>query len=127
VQENHPCGSKNNQVTVVFDGKADIDFPLTNIPKFLEIIFTKEESAEARIKRIVEKSHNPKRIIVVSDDKEIQFFIRAEGAKVLKSEDFLARGSLKVSSVLKEEDTKIELNSSQAAKITKELERIWLK
>lgn len=126
IEENMPCGSKNNSVTIVFDGRPDISFPSNKTSNFIAIIFTKGESADILIKKIVEEDPNPKRLVVVTDDKDIRFSIRSCGAKFLSTKDFILQGRPKVKISNKTDSTKMDLTEKQLNTITKELEKIWL-
>jgi len=46
-------------------------------------------SADAAIERLVNESSHPRRITVVSNDREVQRSARRRGAKVLRADDFL--------------------------------------
>lgn len=117
-----PQGSRKNKVTVVFDGKKDVFSPL--IRSEIKVVFTRNESADEWIKRFVEKTAQPKQCLVVSDDKEIKFFVRALGAKVISVNEFVDKVRKKIQPAKTEE---APLSSEKAREITKELERIWLK
>lgn len=125
ISEKKPCGSSNNKVTVVFDGNNDFISPsLDN--KIAEVIFTSNNTnADERIKKIVKESRNPKRIVVVSDDREIQFTIRSYGAQIMTVAEFIQKGnpSLKIP----QNPPKIELTYQEIAKINRELKQVWLK
>ena len=127
IQRARLAGSPKNLVIVVFDGfpKAQDTFQLNNEDFAIRVIFSREESADKRIEKLIEQSGNPKNIIVVSDDKEIVFFAKALGAKAKSVEDFLlppkraqeAKGNL----------LEAELSYSQMHRINEELRRLWLK
>jgi len=57
IKFNKLCGSKNNSVLIVFDGYPDVSYH--NSAEELEVIFSRDESADSRIKKIVEKAKNP--------------------------------------------------------------------
>lgn len=89
----------------------------------IKVIFSRNESADLRIKKIAELVANPKNLIVVSDDKEISFFIKSCGAKSISVEEFLgSKDKAGKLSVLSEE----ELTYSQMHKINEELKKLWL-
>ena len=46
-------------------------------------------SADAAIERLLQESTHPRRITVVSNDRQVQRAARRRGAKVLRSDDFL--------------------------------------
>lgn len=121
-----PQGSSNNHVTIVFDGK-EVGF-FSRAVSNIEIIFTRNESADEKIKKLVEKSKNPKNVVVVTNDREVQFAVRQLGARVKKVEDFLKKfiepkGAKREARQI---DDKIDLTPIDAAKITDELRKLWL-
>ena len=129
IEQTRPEGSRNNQITIVFDGKPGREGCRPSAT--VKVIFTEEISADEKIKRIVEFSNHKKQIVVVSDDKEIKFYVRSWGAKVLNVKDFLARmapsmkESMATSQKKEKEDTK-QISKTLEYQITSELEQIWL-
>ena len=119
------CGSPANKVVVVFDGYPDTD-SLEEFDSRIDVVFARDQTADERIKRIVENSVNPKNIKVVSDDKEIRFVVKSLGAIAVSIEDFLGRGKNSAPGG-QEEPLKPELTYSQIHKINQELKKIWLK
>ena len=118
-----PQGSVKNKVSIVFDGKSSITSPRHCVnAKFL---FTQDCSADEEIKRMVEEAPNPKQIVVVSDDRDIQLFIKAAGAKVMSVKDFLDKIKKKIRS--SQATPKFEISAKEASAITQELKTIWLK
>jgi predicted RNA-binding protein with PIN domain len=124
IKKKRLTGSAKNKVLIVFDGYSS-DFKERNIDEPFTVIFSFDESADEKIKKLVEASSNPKTIVVVSDDKEIRFFARASGARVLSIEEFT--GSVKKAADSNEKElVKPELNYTQIQKINQELKKIWL-
>ncbi|MDP2940310.1 MAG: NYN domain-containing protein [Candidatus Omnitrophota bacterium] len=122
IENYHPQGSFKNKVTIVFDGKKDINIKLcSSIP---EVIFTKGETADAYIKRIVEKVAFPKNVVVVTNDRELEFFVRRSGAKIMSVNEFLLKAKINKS---KDLEQTLELPSYVSDKITSELKQLWLK
>lgn len=129
-----PHGSTNNSITVVFDGKSGIYGDQSTV--CVKVIFTKDETADDKIKRLVENSKNRKNIVVVTNDKEIKFYVRNVGAEVISVKQFLSKAkktnsvSLKNGTVVKHEKSKLSnknISKSLEHKITSEFEKIWLK
>ncbi len=123
-----PQGSSNNAVTIVFDGQADVWGP--NPGGCVRVIFTEGESADDKIKRIVEQSPHKKNFVVVSNDKDIVLYARALGAKVLTVQAFMAHATTghrqhKGSQASAAEGKNI--SSTQADRINQELSKLWLK
>ena len=113
-----------SKITVVFDGYPKVS--AQNLEKTdINVVFSREETADARIKRMVETSKNPKNIVVVSDDREIKFFIKSIGARSIGVEEFI--NPEEKPQRKKEDLIKPELNFSQISKINQELKALWLK
>lgn len=125
IRVNRLCASPKNKITVVFDGHSDLASQISDKTD-ISIIFSKSETADERINRIVEKAANPREVVVVSDDKEIIFFAKSSGAKVLSVQEFINRGKNLINPQRKE-PLKLELSYSQMHKINQELRQIWLK
>jgi len=117
------CGSAKNKVTVVFDGyPRQENIEAENI----EVVFSGEKTADEKIKKLIESCHNPKIVIVVSDDREIKDFAKLHSVKAVGIEEFFIpkSKSLRMSA---RESLKPELSYSQIHKINQELKNIWLK
>jgi len=124
VKNRRPEKKSKNKITLVFDGYPKVS--AQNLEEAdIDIVFSREESADAWIKRIVEASKNPRNIAVVSDDREIRFFIKSVGASAVGVEEFI---NPKQNPQRKKEDLiKTQLNYSQVSKINQELKELWLK
>jgi predicted RNA-binding protein with PIN domain len=85
-----PQGSLRNSVTIVFDGRSGVISRLE--PSVVKTIFTPTgESADDRIKRMVAEAKNKKCLVVVTDDRDIQYTVRPLGAAVVSVGEFLSR------------------------------------
>ena len=115
------CGK--NQAIIVFDGYPPQG---ENIPDAdaIEVVFSRDQSADEKIKVIVERARNPKNIVVVSDDNEIRFIVKSLGAKVLGAREFIAPQH---SRAKRKEAPEAGLTYSQMEDINKELRSLWLK
>ena len=80
VQESRPQGSPRNSVTIVFDGREDVFF--LDSPSDVRVIFSKGESADDVIKRMVQESRSPRDIVLVTEDRELGYFCRSLGAAI---------------------------------------------
>jgi predicted RNA-binding protein with PIN domain len=118
------CGSSNNLIWVVFDGYPQEG--LKNLEKIrLRIVFSIRQSADEKIKRILELTDNPRNTIVVSDDKEVSYFARIMHAKAISVEEFIkGKAFLKGKGYNPDE---VKVNYTQMQRINKELKEIWLK
>lgn len=116
------CGK--NRATVVFDGYPPAQEAVHGDDE-IGVVFSKDHSADEKIKILVERARNPKNIVVVSDDNEVKFIAKALGAKVLGVEQFISQEQK--SRAKAKETAEIELTYSQMEAINKELRKIWLK
>ncbi|MFH0762798.1 MAG: NYN domain-containing protein [Candidatus Omnitrophota bacterium] len=123
INSNKLTGSPNNRVTIVFDGYPDSEFSREEF-QGVNIIFSRGQSADERIKAIVERSAGSKNIVVVSNDREIKFSVRALGARALAVEEFIGRKDRKR---ITPEPLKPEISHTQMYKINQELRKLWLK
>lgn len=121
-----PQGSIKNKVTIVFDGKSEVNLPAqqklekTNV----EIIFSQDETADEKIKRMVSRLPNPKQVVVVTDDKELGQGVRLCGVKVVPVKE-IARKKIHPPDE-KTFKTKTTLSEEESEKLTRELGEIWL-
>jgi predicted RNA-binding protein with PIN domain len=124
IEDKKLAGSAKNKVTIVFDGSTEV-LAQKSTHRY-EIIFTKNESADSKIKKLVSNAKNPKEIVVVSDDREIAFFIRAAGAKPLSVNEFMGKNeeTFKKDRI---EPVERKLTYTEMSKINEELKKIWLK
>jgi len=128
------CGKSNNKAMVVFDGYPDF-LEKAAYKTDIDVVFSREETADERIKKIIEASPVPKNIVMVSDDKEIVFFAKSMGAKAMAAEELISRapgarrykpGQRKENQEQKE-DLEPKISYSSMQKINQELRKIWLK
>lgn len=128
LKDKRPCGSSKNKISIVFDGKgncfADRELNTLERKGGIEVIFTCNENADNRIKKMVSESRTAKSIVVVSDDKEIKFFVRSYGATTLGVKQFIARSMTKEKPI--RDLAKIELSYQAIDRINQELSKIWL-
>ena len=124
LKEKRPQGSIKNKVTVVFDGHSDIFSPTENLKNYnIEIIFTRDEIADDKIKKLVKKSQNPRDIVVVTDDKDLRRSVSLLGAGVIYVKEFMKYKKKKDDNILTQSKTK--LPPEEQFKITEELKEIW--
>lgn len=128
LEAHRPQGSTRNRLIVVFDGREDVfgercDFSF-------EVVFTKGESADEKIKELVAASPAPKNIVVVSDDKGITSVVRRSGALIMSTSEFLNRKKQGVSfrsMRLSGDEPRGDLNIVEREAITQECKNVWLK
>lgn len=131
IERQAPQGSRHNKVTIVFDGRADV-FSWDRRESSVRVLFTSGESADDRIKAIVNEDGHPKTIVVISDDREIQSAVRQVGAQVMAVDAFAQKKkpSGQSKSRQKSKDDVLPTKSiplRTQAQINQELEDLWLK
>ncbi|MFH1092918.1 MAG: NYN domain-containing protein [Candidatus Omnitrophota bacterium] len=127
IERYRPQGSKRNEITIVFDGKAEVVG--YSMKTDIKIIFSRNESADDVIKRMIEKVSNPGQYVVVSDDKAVVFYCRSIGAKWIAVKDFIGNTGIKKTPQKKSSyipESK-ELSQDIADKITENLRKLWVK
>ena len=130
IEIHRPQGSLSNKVTIVFDGQSEIFGQIHS--GTVKIIFSRGKSADDCIKRMVADSKQKKNIVVVTNDRDIRFFVRAQGAQVVSVQDFIKK--MRADFLRKRsnpsspsgEDSK-QISKTLEFKITSELEEIWVK
>jgi predicted RNA-binding protein with PIN domain len=79
---------RKSRITLIYDGKGKIGSRETN--GSLEIEFTPEnQTADSRIKELIDESLSKTRLMVVSSDLNICHYARISGVKSISSEAFL--------------------------------------
>lgn len=128
IETSNPQGSLKNQVTVVYDGRPG----LCHAPRVssVRVVFSSNESADETIKRLVLEADYRKSIVVVTNDRDIRYFVRSLGAKILDAESFL--GKRTGTNREKAQSRKAGLENKQISralehKINSEFTDIWLK
>ncbi|MBN2484181.1 MAG: NYN domain-containing protein [Candidatus Omnitrophica bacterium] len=123
IKRKNLTGSRNNKVTIVFDGGPHYDEFLQE--KEFSIVFSMERSADDVIKEKIARAKNKKQIVVVSDDREILQCARTAGARIVRAGEFLTEKQKRI----EKEDGVVEKNISLSVQeeITEELRKIWLK
>jgi predicted RNA-binding protein with PIN domain len=132
IEQRRPQGSANNRVTIVFDGNIDVFGGMQS--STAKIIFSQNGSADDEIKKIVAQVKNAKDIVVVSDDRDIQYAVRALGAKVSRVRDFLNKGKTLGRNGLAQRDSGYGHSLDQGkyisqhdeSMITSEFSQLWL-
>ena len=126
IEKYKPQGSLNNRVTVVFDGRPGI--VNQRVSSLVKVIFSENESADDKIKKLVDFSKNPGLIVVVTNDRDIICYCRLLGASVKSVKEFLNVFWVHRKSASNDTgDEKVQLDSVIAKSITRQLENIWLK
>lgn len=132
IEVHQPQGSSQNSVTIVFDGQPGI-FGAVNT-SIVRVIFSEGESADDKIKNLVEQSHSKKNMVVVTDDRDIKFAVRPGGVRVMAVKEFwakmvpkkLQREFSRTISKIREREEEKSISKTLEHKITSEFEKIWL-
>jgi len=125
ILSNRLTGSAKNKVIVVFDGYPA---PITcKKGGDISVIFSRIISADEKIKRMVEESAGRGSIIVVTDDAEIKFAVRALGARVQAIAEFTGSKARRERPAAGKEQPKDLPTYTQMQRINEELRKLWLK
>jgi predicted RNA-binding protein with PIN domain len=133
IESQRPQGSIKNKVTVVFDGQPG--FARDDRKSFASVIFSCNETADDKIKHLVRGQKNRKSMVVVTNDRDIRYYVRSLGAKILKVEEFLVKASDADAGEKRQGNNKGRAGKESLKGITKTLEHkinlefkeIWLK
>lgn len=102
---------KKSKVSLHFDGFPEEKINVTGI----KIFYSAEQTADEKIKIDIEKSRNPRNIILVTSDTNVAEFGKVCSCKVIRSEDFSKL--LFTDSAKDEEKSRIdEINNQQEFK-----------
>ena len=126
IRLNRLTGSPKNTAVLVFDGYPA---PGQEIPEEEGLIwvYSRRIDADEKIKKLVEESGQPKNIIVVSDDRQIQLTARFLRAHACGVEEFICgKKNNKAAAIAKAGLDDIKLTYSQMQKINAELKKRWL-
>lgn len=84
---NHFKDSKN-KITIFFDG-FNFNHSFTNVSYNVSIKHAKNKTADETILITIEKSQNPRNLVVITTDLELQRKAKLWGCKVVSSEEFI--------------------------------------
>lgn len=123
---NKLTGSSKNTVVLVFDGYPAIDCEIPEEKGYIWI-YSRKIEADEKIKEIVEQAVQPRNIVVVSDDRQIQLTARLLHANICSVEEFICgkkNGKLSVGKEVNSDN--IELTYAVKQKINAEFKKKWL-
>lgn len=122
IERLQPQGSWRNRVTVIFDGQPGVYGG--RISSDIEVVFTRGETADDRIKAMILQAENASQCVVVTDDRNLQYSVRSQGASVFSVSEFVG----KVSSSRKSTGGKSSkvIPENLRHKIDSEFRDIWL-
>ena len=127
IRKHKLTGSTKNKIIIVFDGfEPSLDAPYSE--EGVLFIYSRNISADEKIKMLIEESANRKQITVVSNDRQVQFMTGVLGAKFISIERFteaINRNASKERGF--EEDQKKNISFVQMQQINEELKARWLK
>ncbi|MFA5038711.1 MAG: NYN domain-containing protein [Candidatus Omnitrophota bacterium] len=128
LESRRPHGSLRNRLIVVFDGSPEV-FGFREDTSF-EVVFTSGESADDKIKSLVEGlSSDAKRAVVVTDDRDLARSVRLKGARIMSVGDFLGKPQRKERARRSQSaapDAGNTLNVVERERITEEFRKLWL-
>lgn len=124
IEDRRLTGSGKNPLCIVFDGFPSAKNPM--IPEVgTKVVFSGDESADDRIKRMVEACGNPRIVVVVTDDRQIQDYVRSLGATVMGVETFASQAEKR--RVARGADQETPLSAEAQNSINSEFRKLWLR
>lgn len=113
-------------IVVVFDGKEEVDDYFRRENLNTRVVYAKNESADDYIKSMIEKSKNPKTIVLATDDREIKDFAKMHGCQLISSYNLISKISPHPKQPPKPLENKdVFLESEKGKAITEELKKKW--
>jgi predicted RNA-binding protein with PIN domain len=94
--------NKGIKISLHFDGFSGEAIPTAKV----KISYSKNSSADSKIKKEIDRSNIPKTIAVVSSDHSIQNYAKVNSCTIIKSEDFVKELTSKKNQNSEEEITK---------------------
>ena len=126
IRFNKLTGSAKNTVVLVFDGYPAFGSEIPEEEGFIWI-YSRKIEADEKIKKIVEQSKQPRNIIVVSDDRQVQLMARLLHANICSVEEFIhgkRNNKLNVNAEVNSDNIKLTYSAMQ--KINAEFRKRWL-
>lgn len=128
IETHRPQGSARNDVTVVFDGSEDVCGG--TLHGQTRVLFSKGESADDLIKRLVTEALRPAEMVVVTDDRDLAHHVGRLGAQVWSVDVFVGqakkRDVRRGTAFLAAADGKV-ISYTLQSQINRELSERWLK
>ncbi len=112
-------------IIVVFDGNEEVDDSYRRENINTKVIYAINESADDYIKSMIEKSKNPKAIVLATDDREIKDFARMHNCQLISSSNLINKISPPKETSKPLENKDIFVESNKAKLITEELKKKW--
>ncbi len=126
IRLNRLTGSRKNKVILVFDGYPAQGQTVPEDPG-LVCLFSRMIEADEKIKKLVEESAQPRNIIVVSDDRQVQSEARFLHAQICGVKEFICGKKNKgVPDPDREESDENKVSYVKMQKINAELKKKWL-
>ena len=110
------------EVWVIFDGRRE---DRKDYYRKVKVIYTEEETADDYIKRMVKKKGMKEKITVVTNDREIQEFVRIHGGEILTVETLREKLFPPKKEKKREEEIKPTPSTAKGRRITEELRKVW--
>lgn len=125
--EIHASSNLYTRITVVFDGQGGSGPSLQRGMGRVRVVFSRKgETADAMIIRLVRGDRQPRGIVVMTDDREVQRHVRASGAQTLSAADLLNEvPALRRPRLRQEPPDKPDPAGESARRINEELKQLW--
>jgi len=126
IRTNRLTGSRKNKVIIVFDGYPKSGQDIPEEPGIL-CLFSRMIEADEEIKKLVEESAQPRNIVVVSDDRQVQLASRLLAAQTCGVKEFICgKKNKRMPGPSSEEVDDNKISYSKMQKINAELKKRWL-
>lgn len=119
IEEKRPQGSERNQVTVVFDSREGSVGP--GWAGNTKVIFSDGKDADTVIKEKIDGLKTPADAVVVTNDKDIQRWVRGAKAKVLSCGEFLKSAA----GAARQAPSPGKPTADEAQDINEEFKKLW--
>lgn len=122
-----PQGSALNRVTVVFDGRDDVEgWPAPEGE--VRVLFSRGETADDAIRRIIDREERPRQMVLVTDDRALQHYGRAAGLEIWAAGRFLSSSGVRDHRRSDQpERSDKAVNEAFKARLHRELSALWLR
>jgi len=114
--------SARNKISLVFDGAKAVSFK--DKPSFspINVVFSKDETADDKIVKMARRQENKREVIVVTDDREVQERVKILGCSAVPVTLFFKELTRRKGTNDRE---KPNPDKGEGKNITEEMKKIW--
>jgi len=126
IQKHKLTGSPKNKIILVFDGYPPPGEVFAQSSQAF-FVFSRKISADEKIEKLIAESADKKNIIVVTDDRQVQFMAKSMHASVCAVAQFSGQKEASRRSQVLESAIETKVSFSNMQKINAEFREKWLK